>query len=152
MADTDVSSLLAQLSNVQADRERMAKELERLGGELSSLKESKREEMRKVFDTVIQNWLNASVHDENVKKQFTEGMHRIIEKTQDNGVWTVAVEASQLHAKHIQEIEELRAQCEQLKNTAVNSNFKDENSRKRMREPEEPRTNTFWTGFELDPI
>ena len=78
----ELASLLSQLSNLQTDRERMTKEMEKLNAELSTLKEGKREEMRKVFDNVIQRWLSASVSDENVRKQFSDGMERIIDKTQ----------------------------------------------------------------------
>lgn len=143
----DIASLLQQLSNLQNDRERLAKELELSSKELSTLKENKREEMRKVFDTVIQKWLNDSVNNEDVRKQFSDGMQRIIEKTHENGLWTVAVEASNLHAKQIEELEQLRSQCEQLKQH--NPSFNDENSRKRPRE-ESGQSNDFWTGFELD--
>jgi uncharacterized membrane-anchored protein YjiN (DUF445 family) len=149
-ATTDVGSLLTQLSNLQTDRERLARELEMCTRELSSLKENKREEMRKIFETVIQKWLSASVNDEQVRKQFSDGMERIIEKTQENGVWTVAVEASHLHEKQIQELEKLRAECEQLKQQ--NPSFQEESSRKRPREAGSATEgkNDFWTGFELD--
>lgn len=151
----EIASLLSQMSNIQTDRERMAREIEQLNKELSSLKENKREEMRKVFDNVIQKWLNASVQNEDVRKQFSEGMERIIDKTQEQGVWTVAVEASHLHARQIEELEKLRAECEQLR-TQGNGSFHDENSRKRPREESSSsvgtKVNDFWTGFELDNV
>lgn len=146
----EVSSLLSQLSNLQSDRERMASELQKLSTELSTMKESKREEMRKVFDDVVQKWLAASVNDENVRKQFNDGMERVIEKTQDNGVWTVVVEASNLHARQIEELEKLRGECEQLK-TVGDSAFKNEASRKRARdEPAAGKGNDFWGDFKLE--
>lgn len=145
----EISSLLSQMSNLQTDKERLAKELERLVQENSSLKQNKREEMQKIFDTLIHKWLEASVNDENARKQFTEGMGRIIEKTQDQGVWTVAVEASHLHARQIEELEKLRAECEQLRaHSNEGGSFKDEAARKRPRE--ETKTNDFWAGFTLD--
>jgi sulfur transfer protein SufE len=148
----EITSLLSQMSNIQTDRERMMKEIDNLNKELSGLKENKREEMRKVFDTVIQRWLTASVNDENTRKQFSDGMERIIEKTQDQGVWTVAVEASNLHARQIDELEKLRAECDQLKSqTNESGTFKDESSRKRSRD-EASKSNSFWEGFELGPV
>ena len=146
---TDVASLLSQLSNLQNDRERLASEVEKMNKELSTLKEGKREEMRKIFDNVIAKWLAASVNDENARKQFSDGMERIIEKTQDNGVWTVAVEASNLHVKQIEELEKLRSRCEQLETTS-NGKFSDESSRKRPREGEtDVGKSDFWAGLDL---
>lgn len=150
----EIVSLLSQLSNIQNEREKMAREMENLNKELSKMKEGKREEMRNVFDNVIQKWLSASVNDENVRKQFSDGMERIIEKTQDNGVWTVAVEASHLHARQIEELERLRVECDQLKSSvpASGGQFKEESSRKRGREEASAKTNDFWTGFELEQL
>ena len=148
----ELASLLSQLSNLQTDRERMTKEMEKLNAELSTLKEGKREEMRKVFDNVIQRWLSASVSDENVRKQFSDGMERIIDKTQENGIWTVAVEASNLHARQIDELEKLRAECDKLRTcgSEASGSFKDESSRKRGRdESQAAGGNDFWAGFDL---
>ena len=148
-SSTDVASLRSQLSNLQNDRERLASEVEKMNKELSTLKEGKREEMRKIFDNVIAKWLAASVNDENTRKQFSDGMERFIEKTNDNGLWTVAVEASNFHARQIEELEKLRAKCEQLE-TNSNGKFSDESSRKRARDGETSvGSSDFWGGLDL---
>ena len=72
--------------------------------------------MKKVFDSVIAKWLQDSVADEDARKQFSDGMERLIKETKaDNGVWTVACAASQMHASKLEEIERLRTECDTLK-------------------------------------
>jgi hypothetical protein len=140
---SDISSILAQVQALQSDKDRLMKEL-------SHLKQGKREEMKKVWDTVISKWLEDSVQDEDAKKQFTEGMTRIMDTTKENGIWTVACAASNLHKSHLEEIERLRTEVNTLKTGAAGS-FRDDASRKRGRdEPVQENPNDFWAGFELD--
>jgi len=103
-----------------------------------------------VLDTAIARWLSDSVQNEDVRKQFTEGMERLVKDTKaESGIWTVACEASALHAKNLDEIERLRAECEALKAVA-GGGFRDEASRKRGRdEAAEPGKQDFWAGFSL---
>ncbi len=103
-----------------------------------------------MLDTAIARWLSDSVQDETVRKQFTEGMERLVKDTKaESGIWTVACEASSLHAKKLEEIEKLRAECESLR-TAGAGSFKDESSRKRGREDADVSKNDFWGGLDLD--
>lgn len=140
---SDISSILAQVQALQSDKDRLMKEL-------SHLKQGKREEMKKVWDTVISKWLEDSVQDEDAKKQFTEGMTRIMDTTKENGIWTVACAASNLHKSHLEEIERLRTEVNTLKTGAAGS-FRDDASRKRGRdEPVQENPNDFWAGFEVD--
>jgi hypothetical protein len=106
--------------------------------------------MRKVLDTAITRWLADSVQNEDVRKQFTEGMERLVKDTKaESGVWTVACEASALHARNMEEIERLRTECETLK-AVSGGTFRDEASRKRGREETaEPGKEDFWNGFQL---
>ena len=145
----EISSLLSQLSNLQNDREKLTQQLEKMNQELSTMKQGKREEMRKVFETVINKWLSDAIADENARKQLNEGMERMIDNTKESGFWTVAVQASHLHAKQIEELEKLRSECETLRGGAASGgSFASETTRKRTRE----EGNDFWFGLELDPL
>lgn len=147
---SDISSILAQVQALQSDKDRLMKELEMARSENGHLKQGKREEMKKVWDTVIAKWLEDSVQDEEAKKQFTEGMTRIMDNTKENGIWTVACAASNLHKTHLEEIERLRTEVDTLKSGSAGS-FRDESSRKRGRdEPAQANPNDFWSGFEVD--
>lgn len=103
-----------------------------------------------MLDTAIARWLADSVQNEDVRKQFTEGMERLVKETKDeSGIWTVACEASAVHARHLDEIERLRTECEALKAVGGGA-FQDEAARKRKRdEAAEPGTQDFWGGFQL---
>lgn len=146
---SDISSILTQVQALQGDKERLMRELEAAKQENGHLKQGKREEMKKVFDNVIAKWLEDSVKDEEAKKQFTQGMERIMDSTHENGVWTVACAASNLHKTQLEEIERLRLENEGLK-TASSGGFRDESSRKRGREESAPSKDDFWAGFEVD--
>lgn len=146
---SDISSILTQVQNLQGDKERLMRELEAARAENGHLKQGKREEMKKVFDTVIAKWLEDSVKDEEARKNFTQGMERIMDSTNENGVWTVACAASNLHKAQLEEIERLRTENDSLK-AAPSSGFRDEASRKRGREEAPASSNDFWAGFEVD--
>jgi hypothetical protein len=146
---SDISSILLQVQNLQGDREKLMRELEAARAEMSQLKQGKREDMKKIFDTIIAKWLEDSVKDEEVRKQFTQGMERIVDDTKENGIWTVACAASNLHKTQLEEIERLRVENDNLR-TAATSGFREEASRKRGREETAPNPNDFWSGFEVD--
>ena len=146
----ELTSILSQVQILQNDRERLMRELEDANGRVDKLQEGKRDEMKKVLDTVISRWLTDSVKDETARKQFTEGMERLVKETkEESGVWTVACEASALHARHLDELERLRTECEALRSNGGGA-FRDDASRKRPRDDPPPATNDFWAGFQVD--
>ena len=113
------------------------------------LQEGKRIEMKKILDTVIAKWLQDSMNNEDARKQFSEGIHRLVNHTRENnGVWTVACEASYLHAKQVEEIKRLRVKCESLR-ALQGGQLKVEASRKQARDPV-PGSNDFWGEIAFD--
>lgn len=103
--------------------------------------------MQKALDTLIQKWLADSVANEDVRKEFQEGCARMADKANECGVWTVACQASALHAKQLEELETLRAECTNLRAGSAGQ-FRDEGARKRGRE--EPAKNDFWGELKID--
>ena len=147
----ELTSILTQVQSLQADREKLMKELEAAKSKVDSLQSGKREEMRKVLDTVIARWLTESVDNEASRKQFTEGMERLVTDTRENsGVWQVAVAASASHAKQVSELEQLRTECNELK-TQTGGKFAAEGSRKRERD-EDPGGFDIWGEFKVTPV
>ena len=115
------------------------------------LQSGKRDEMRKVLDTVISKWLTESVENEESRKQFTDGMERLVTDTRENsGVWQVACAASATHARQVTELEKLRTECNELRTQTVGK-FTAEGSRKRERE-EDPAGFDIWSDFKVTPI
>lgn len=129
----DIASLLQHIQSLQSSKDGMAKELAEERARVNKLQEGKREEMKKVFDTVVTEWLQKSVEQEDARKSFAEGMQRLIhDAKEDNGIWTVAVAASSLHRKQTEQIESLRVENERLR-AETQGSFKSEESRKRPR-------------------
>ena len=103
-ATSDLAALLSQVKMLEADREKLAKELENAqkkseeeqrrleetNAKMGRLTEGKRAEMQQAFDTVIKKWLIDSVQDEKVRQEFQTGITRLVENTaEDSGVWQV---------------------------------------------------------------
>jgi len=150
-AGTELSSILSQVQALQADRERLQKELEQSQGQIDKLQEGKRNDMQKILDTVIAKWLADSVENTETRKLFVEGMDRLVKGTkEDNGIWQVACQASHAHARRLEELEQLRVECNTLKEQAPGSRFKDENSRKRERDESASggKSDDIWSSFE----
>jgi len=148
---TELGSILAQVQALQADRERLQKDLEASQGQIDKLQEGKRAEMQKVLDTVIAKWLADSVENEEARKAFVEGMDRLVKGTKEsNGIWQVACQASNAHAKRLEELERLRVECTSLKEQTPGARFGNEESRKRGREAEPTAADgsDIWASFE----
>ena len=150
----ELSSILMQVQALQADRERLQKELETSQVKMDKLQEGKRSDMQKILDTVITKWLADSVESEEARKTFVEGMDRLVKGTkEDNGIWQVACQASHAHARRLEELERLRVECSSLKEAAPAGRFGDESSRKRGREePPAAQDDDIWSTFQYhDP-
>ena len=147
----ELTSILTQVQTLQADREKLQKELEETKTNLSKLQEGKRAAMRNVLDTVINKWIAESVENEEARKQFTEGMDRLVTDTREtSGIWQVACAASATHAKQTAELEKLRQECNELR-TLQGGQFVKEDSRKRTRGPEDPSGFDIWGDFKFTP-
>jgi hypothetical protein len=155
----DLSSILAQVKGLEEEKTKLLRLLEDERKKLSDaqaradkMSEGKRIEMRQALDTVIMNWLQDSVQDEKIRDEFKQGMNRLVENTaEDSGVWQVVCCASNVHARHMQEIERMRVENESLKSRG-GGDFKDERCRKRERDDPAPgeASGNIWTEFEND--
>lgn len=148
----ELTSILTQVQTLQADREKLLKELDETKTNLSKLQEGKRAAMRNVMDTVISKWITESVDNEEARKQFTEGMDRLVTDTRENsGIWQVACAASATHAKQTAELERLRQECNDLR-TLQGGQFVKEDSRKRVRGQDDPSGFDIWGDFKFTPV
>lgn len=160
----DLSSILSQVKGLEEEKSRLLQLLETERERLRELKvktdrmsEGKRNEMRQSLETVVTKWLEDSVKDEKVREEFKAGMNRLAEDAKDDaGVWQVVCCASNVHAQHLQEIERMRTENEQLKTRSGGSegDFRDESSRKRNREEGESSRGgdggNIWLEFEKE--
>ena len=150
--EVDINTLLTQLKAIENDRTTLLQQVQVMQEKIGKLTEGKKAEMQKALDTVINDWLMASVEDEQVRDEFKKGMSRLVDQTaEESGVWRVVCCASSLHAKKLQELEDMRIQVENVKRQG---DFKDEGSRKRPLEestsnqPSEDRN--IWEEFAIN--
>ena len=137
----DLSSILMQVKGLEEEKTRLMKLLEdervrcqEAQSKAERMSEGKRNEMRQALQGVIQKWLEDSVQDEKVREEFRQGMTRLVDSTaEDSGVWQVVCCASNVHARHLQELEAMRTENATLK-TRAGGEFQDEASRKRPRD------------------
>ena len=147
----ELSSILTQVQTLQSEREKLTQELAEAKMNLSQLQEGKRLAMRGVLDTVINKWINESVESEDAKKQFQEGMERLVTDTREtSGLWQVACAASATHAKQTSELEKLRSECNELR-SLQGGNFASETSRKRKPDEKDPSGFDVWSEFKYTP-
>lgn len=162
MSTNDLGALLTQVKSLETDRERLSKELmeaqkryeeerrrlEETQQKMGRLTEGKRNEMQQALDTVIKKWLEDSVKDENLRKQFETGMTRLVENTEeDSGVWQVVCCASNVHLRRLQELEQVKGEFEAFKSKA-GPEFNAEDSRKRARDEPVEENKNIWAIFE----
>ena len=121
----DLGSILTQVQTLQKDKSELVRELETQRAKVEKLTEGKRAEMKRSLDTVITTWLSdLETKDESVKKQFKDGMERLVKNTaEDSGIWQVVCCASSVHAKRTEEIERLRTECNSLKTRLEGGEF-----------------------------
>ena len=137
----DLSSILAQVKGLEEEKARLLQLLEaerervkEVQARAEKMSEGKRNEMRQSLETVITNWLQDAVQDEKIREEFKKGMGRLVEETaEDSGVWQVVCCASNVHARRLQEIEQMRLENEELKSKGT-GDFRDEGARKRGRD------------------
>lgn len=149
---TELTSILTQVQALQTEKEKLAQELEDAKSNLAQLQEGKRAAMRNVLDTVINKWITESVDNEDARKQFQEGMDRLVTDTRESsGLWKVACAASATHAKQTAELEQLRTECNQLRSQQVGT-FATPDSRKRKADERDPSGFDVWADFKYSPL
>lgn len=150
-SEVDITNLLTQLKSVETDREKLLQQIQLLQEKVGKLTEGKKAEMQKALDTVINDWLIASVNDEQVRDEFKKGMSRLVEQTaEESGVWRVVCCASTTYKEKLQELEDMRIQMDNMKKNTGDS-FANESSRKRgsaeISETESSEQKNIWEEF-----
>lgn len=161
-ATPDLAALLSQVKSLESEREKTQKalqevqklydderrRLEETQQKMGRLTEGKRQEMQQALDNVIKKWLVDSVSDPKLREEFQNGMARLVENTEEeSGVWQVVCQASGVHLRRLQELEQLKGEVETLKTRGA-PEFAADASRKRGREETEEKPKDIWAEFE----
>ena len=151
--------ILSQIKLLEEEKSKVQKQLEderalkvEMQQKVDKMSEAKRTEMKQFLDDALMNYMKQIVADEKLREEFQKGMTRLVDNTEDTGVWQVMCCASSAHTQSIKEIERLRVENDELK-LRGNGEFKDENNRKRGREETVEGVvdaSNVWTQFEMD--
>jgi len=77
----ELNSILSQVQNLQTDREKLMRQLEFANQKVEKLTEGKRVEMKQCLEQQIAKWLEESVENEANRKNFMQGLERLVKDT-----------------------------------------------------------------------
>lgn len=156
---TELSQLLKHCKDLELQKTKLQQMLDEQVNHNKKLSEKTRQNMQHVFDTIVSKWVDAvDTKDEGVKKTFLEGMQRMVQNSaEDNGVWQMMVQASNLYERQTHELDQLRIENSQLKDR-VQGTFGSEDARmsgeKRKADSDLERppaiTGDIWADFAKD--
>eukprot|EP00960_Hanusia_phi_P024969 734541-Hanusia_phi.AAC.3 len=129
-AMTELSQLLKHCKDLELQKTKLQQQLEEQLSHNKKLSEKTRQNMQHVLDTIMSKWVDAvDTKDDSVKKTFLEGMQRMVQNSaEDNGVWQMMVQASNLYDRQTHELDELRIENSQLRER-VQGTFGSEDAR-----------------------
>jgi hypothetical protein len=155
----DMNSILLQIKTLEEEKAKVVKQLEderviksEMQQKVDKMSEAKRTEMKQFLDDALMNYMKQIVADEKLREEFQKGMNRLVDDTEETGVWQVMCCASNAHTKSIQEIERLRIENDELKLRGT-GDFRDDSSRKRGREETaegQEDVSNVWMQFEKE--
>eukprot|EP00960_Hanusia_phi_P056853 763388-Hanusia_phi.AAC.4 len=127
---TELSQLLKHCKDLELQKTKLQQQLEDQLSHNKKLSEKTRQGMQHILDTILTKWVDAvDTKDEQVKKTFLDGMQRMVQNSaEDNGVWQMMVQASNLYDRQTHELDQLRIENSQLKER-VQGTFGSEDAR-----------------------
>jgi hypothetical protein len=148
----DIPSMLQKIANLEEENGQ-------LKAKNNQLSQKTQEEMKRMVETRISDWLGRLHADNNeaVLKEFKDGLGRMAEQSaEDSIVYKVACMASEAHMENVNEAERLRKENAELQQRIGGGRFANEDDRmdkKRKADvisPEEtaPKTGGLWGEME----
>ena len=128
----DIPGMLQKIAVLEQENGSLKDEVQKRDARVSQLTQKTQEEMRKVLETQITDWLSRLKAENNEKKveEFQKGLGRIVDATaEDSGVWQVACLASAAHNQNLTELERLRVENETLQQRVNGGRFSHEEER-----------------------
>lgn len=127
---TDMTPILQHVKNLEENNSKMKAQIEELMNKNSKLSERTKQEMQKIYETVMAKFADAlDKNDSGMKDKLLTGMQRLVENSaEDNGVWRMIVCASNLYERQTHELDQLRVENNELKER-VNGTFGNESMR-----------------------
>jgi hypothetical protein len=104
----EMASILARVQALETEKKAMAQMNENMHGKLAKFQEGKKAEMELVMNTTIRRWLDGlDTKDTEGKKQLECGLNKLIDDSDESGVWNMIACASSNWVSNVNSIETL---------------------------------------------
>lgn len=152
-APQDVSSLVTQVSSLATEKKLLEEKLKEHAAIVERFQEQERAEMKKKFDTIIQQWVNENDWtDPKLKESVLEGMQDLVQKNKkDSPIWNMVCCASETHQRNVTKLNQITEEYNRLKSQVEGGTFRGEEARLNKRKEPEPPTEsvkTIWDDFD----
>ena len=148
---TDPSSLLTQVSSLANANQQLEDQLKAQAVILGRFQEQEREEMKKKFDGMINQWINENDWtDQELKESVLKGMEEMVKKNKkESPIWNMVCCASETHVRNVTKLNQLQEEYNQLKGCVEGGTFRVDDARVGMKRKEpEGGSSSSSSGFE----
>lgn len=152
-AQQDVSSLVTQVSSLANEKKMLEEKLKEHALIVERFQEQERAEMKKKFDTIIQQWINENDWtDPKLKESVLEGMQDMVKRNKkDSPIWNMVCCASETHQRNVMKLNQVQEEYNKLKSQVEGGTFRVEEARLKRKEPEPiggGDVKTIWDDFD----
>jgi uncharacterized protein (UPF0335 family) len=125
VVEGDMAAMMKKIKELEDEKAKLAANLTQTTGRIEQLSEKTKKKMAETLATTIADMVkNLNGVGEEKKKEFMDGMERIVNHTaEDSGVWQVMCTASEVHKQNVVELETARKENEALKQRLQGGNF-----------------------------
>lgn len=128
---TDVTSLMTQVTSLANDKKMLEEKLRENSAIVERFQEQEREEMKKKFDSVIQQWIDENDWtDPKLKESVLNGMQEMVKNNKnDNPIWNMVCCASATHKNNVTRLQKIQDDYNELKGRVEQGTFRGEDAR-----------------------
>lgn len=128
---TDVTSLMTQVTSLANEKRLLEEKLKENAVIVERFQEQEREEMKKKFDTVIQQWIEENDWtDPKLKESVLNGMQEMVKNNKkDNPIWNMVCCASATHKNNVTQLQKVQEEYNELKTRVEGGTFRAEDAR-----------------------
>lgn len=147
----DPGSLLAQVASLSAEKRMLEDRLKENSTVLERFQAQEREEMKKKFETIIQQWIEENDWtDPKLKESVLKGMEDMVQQNKGTSpIWNMVCCASETHKKNVTKLNQIQTEYNELKSRVEGGSFRSEESRlggSKRREPEPAAKEDYLAG------
>lgn len=133
----DMAAMLQKLNEQQSLISKLSEEIKAKDSDIQKFSQRTRDEMKKTYETMIKTWLDSlETSNEEARNEFKQGVERLADRADNNGIWEICLAASDRHkkdsanaAKKEEEYQQLKTRYDELKQKADGGMFIEESSR-----------------------